>query len=86
MYVSRASNAGSSVAVVSAPVKVITMGEGTEQLPTCEEYDGEFYTSITCRLFAQRNLCGHLRILPALLCLSIRMGRVEWGARHVMGR
>src|SRR6267154_8049 len=68
------------------PVKVITKGEGTEQLPTCEEYDSEFYTSLACRLFAQRDLCAHLRIFPAFLCLSIRMWRVEWRARHVMGR
>lgn len=71
---------------LSAPVKVITKRGGTEQLATREEHDSEFDTSLTCRLFAQRDLCGHLRIFPAFLCLSIRMWRVEWGTRHVMGR
>jgi hypothetical protein len=85
MNVSRVSNAGSSAEVVSVPVENINERRGTEHLPTCEEYDGELDTSLTCRLFALRDLCGHLGILPALLCLSIRMGLVEWGAWHVMG-
>lgn len=86
MNVSRVSNAGSSSEVVSVPVERINEGKGTKQLPTCEEYNGELYTSLTCRLLAQRDLCGHLGIFPTLLCLSIRMWLVEWGAWHVMGR
>jgi hypothetical protein len=72
--------------VVSVPIENNTEGRGTEHLPTCEEYDGELDTSLTCRLFAQRDLGGHLGVFPALLALSIRMWRVEWGAWHVMGR
>jgi hypothetical protein len=73
--------------VVSVPVEKDYKAEsGTEHLPTCEEYDGKLDTSLTCRLFAQRDLCGHLGVFPALLPFSIRMWRVEWGAWHVMGR
>jgi hypothetical protein len=86
MYVSRVSNAGSSAEARFSGSRKEHEGKGTEHLPTCEEYDGEFYTSLTCRLFAQRDLCGHLGIFPALLRLSIRMWLVEWRAWHVMGR
>ena len=72
--------------VVSVPVEKITKGRGTEHLPTCEEYDGELYASITCRLFAQSDVCRHLSVFPALLRLPIRVWWVEWGAWHVMGR
>jgi hypothetical protein len=64
----------------------VSLGGRTKQFATSKEHNGKLYASFTRRLFAQRDLCGHLSIFPAFLGFAIGMRRIDWGAWHVVGR